>query len=424
MAASSKKPKRIGDTQARILVPSRRKDGGLLSRELRAEWESKAREQMEKLFLGTTPSQVHGAFQHKDGRCTREEITVLSSSCSRKKLNDKSARKELTDFAAELCAALGQESVFVGWGEVSYLVSRSFDNKDVPVVTFSSLSPPSQIVHLTMGWAGIDAPEKILQVLSLDGWTSPAEDSVEAKAQPWRLCGSIQEKTGERRAWAWLGDRSDLREGLANLKGDGPKEGDLVFSHGDPHYLEVSLVSARKLIGPRDLRLSHGQLNPVTRHLLFRILRREWGLLETDLKRKPLDQVFFPRLQSLRAAVEMEILSRMSHTEVGEHASTSIEKRPSRKVKKGKTARASAADKAFRESVLVVGRMMFLRFLIQKEWIPGGLERLNQQCRALGDDFYSKWIVPLWFDGLNQPEDQRSSITIERFGKDLPDLPP
>jgi hypothetical protein len=412
----------IGNTSVRLLVPSRRQDGGVINAELRAEWDSKARSLMGTLFGGTTPSHVQGAYQHDDGRCTREEVTVLTSSCSKESLSNATVKRTLINFATAMCGALGQESVFVGWGEDSYVVSLEYNKDDVPVIQFCSLNAHSQIVHLTMGWAGINEPEKILQVLSLDGWTAPDEDSAEAKATPWRLCGLLQEEKGERRAWAWLGGRSTLKGALASLHDSGPREGDLVFSQGEPHYIEVSLVGSKKLIGPRDLRLSHGQLNPVTRHLLFRMLRREWDLFESDLKRKPLDQMFFPRLQSLRAAVEKEILVRTSLHQGGVDRAPSGGRKPARKAKKQKASHDSAEDVAFRESVLVVGRMMFLRFLIQKGWIPGGLEKLKSQCRALGDDFFSEWIVPLWFDALNQPEEQRTPATAERFGKDLPYL--
>jgi hypothetical protein len=409
---------RIGDTQVRLLVPSRRKDGGVVDRELRAEWESRARSLLEDCYGGATPSYVHGSYQD-EGRTTREEITVLTAACSRQSLEDDDRKKTLTEFAAQMCRGLGQDTIFLGWGDESYIIKRDFQYGDVPVLRFTDLPQGSQIVHLTLGWAGISAPDKILQVLSLDGWTiPPPQDSA---AGPWRLCGILHEAT-DRRAWAWMGDQSGLKAAFAESPTPGPRPGDLIFSHGRPHYLEVSLVKKQGLLGPRDLRLSHGQLNPVTRHLLLRMLRREWDALQVDLRRKPLDQRFFPKLQKLRAAVEAQFLTRTDGAATPAQSMPSASS-PQPKKKKGKKSKPTAAEEqAFRESVLVVGRMMFLRFLMQKGWIPGGTEALQAQALRLGDDFYSQWITPLWFDVLNVPEAERDAAVGRRFGSGFPYL--
>ena len=115
---SSNEP--VGSTSVRILVPSRRKDGGIVCRELRAEWEGKARAQLETPpFHGATPSAVIGSFVHDDGRVTREEITILASICHTEVLGDQPARRRILGFARDLCRALGQESIFVGWGDTA-----------------------------------------------------------------------------------------------------------------------------------------------------------------------------------------------------------------------------------------------------------------------------------------------------------------
>jgi len=305
MTTAPQEPYHIGDTQVRILVPSRRQDGKVLDGELRSDWDSRARSKMTELFFGFTPSHVHGAFQHDDGRCIREEITVLTSGCSRATLLEADKKKELLLFAADMCGALGQESVFVSWGDDCYTIAKEYNRDHVPVAQFMSLSPQSQLKHLTMGWAGIDSPGKILQVLSLDGWTQqPVTEEVAARQLPWKLCGVLEEQAGSRRAWAWLSDPAGLKEAVSAKGADGPRDGDLVFSHGEPHYLEVYSVSGNRLIGPRDLRLSHSQFNPVTRHLLLRLLRREGAAFTADLRRRPLVQRFFPKHQTLRGSIE------------------------------------------------------------------------------------------------------------------------
>jgi hypothetical protein len=404
----------LGDTTVRLLVPSRRQDGGVVSSELRAEWESRSRSRLETLFGGATPTTVIGAFQHHDGRCTREQIVVLSAACSRETLLAEKKRQEVLTFAGEMCAALGQESIFVGWGDQSYVVSEAFDPNEVPVIRFLSLPPATQIPHLTMGWAGIDASTKVLQVLSLDGWTLPSDDESRKFSQgAWTLCGVLHDAGNIRRAWAWSGDIAGLKAEFTRKTIAGPASGDLVFLAGKPHYLNFALVTDKRLAGPRDLRLSHGQLNPVTRNLLLRILRREWNELELDLRRKPLDQRFFPQLQRLRSAVENELRNQLPST-------ASAGGGPKKRTKKQAPSTPSGSSptlSAFRESVLIVGRMMFLRFLIQKQWIPGGMDWLKQEFNRRRDAFFSDSIIPLWFDVLNRPESERTpDVAKAHFG--------
>jgi len=82
----------------------------------------------------------------------------------------------------------------------------------------------------------------------------------------------------------------------------------------------------------------------------------------------------------------------------------------------------AAEEQAFRQSVLIVGRMMFLRFLIQKGSMPGGMETLRRESNRLGDAFFAKWLTPLWFDVLNVPEGERPTPVTDQFGPGFPYL--
>lgn len=401
----------IGRSTVRIYVPSRRKDGGILSTEKCEEWKSKTQRALEiSPFGGSTPTVVLGSFVHEDGRITRENITVLSSSCSFETLEDEVAKRRIFSFAEELCKAMGQESIFVAWGDQAYLVSEDFDLTDVPIIRFDDLSPEAQLRHLTMGWGGIDQPSKVLQVLSLDGWMlPPSEHSQETEASSPALRAVLPEQSGARRAWSWHGDLAGLKDSRKRWSREhDPKPGDLVFLTSRAEYLDVVMVTGSGLAGPRDLRLSHGQLNPVTRHLLFRILRRDFAGLEADLTQKPLDQRFFPRLRELRAAVENALL------DAAPSAAPRKKRTPERKTKTPK--KDSASQKAaYRTSVLVVGRMMFLRFLAQKGWLPKGVDGLVGAYAAHGEKFFEHYVIPLWFDVLNTPADKRSDEARARF---------
>lgn len=106
----------IGNQKVRIIVPSRRADGQILAEELRLEWEGKTRAVLEALFEGATPEKFVGSYTHPDGRVTREEITVLWSAVSGDGLTPE-RKVTVLRFAGELCGALGQQCVYVGWGK-------------------------------------------------------------------------------------------------------------------------------------------------------------------------------------------------------------------------------------------------------------------------------------------------------------------
>lgn len=386
----------LGTRAVRIFVPSRRRDGGIVQAELRREWRSRAISQLEtRPFGGATATDVVGSYVHPDGRVTREDVAIVSTSCDGTILADHDARQRILRFGQDLAQALGQDSVFVGWGDLAHVVSKGFDLDAVPVTPFTQLTPDDQMRHLTMGWGGIETANRILQVLSLDTWTEPPPQS----ADGFLVLRAVLRGEVTRKAWSWSGEqqldvegatrkmREKLRAERRQWKSDDmPRAGDLVFAQSRTKYLDLYLVTASGLAGPRDLALSHGQLNPVTRELLLRVLRREWEGLERDLLQKPLDQVFFPKLRTLQQRLAEDL------KDLGER-------------------------EAFRTSVLLIGRMMFLRFLAQKgeHWLPGGLDGLLKAWNTHGDRFFERYIQPLWFDVLDCEPEQRKPKVRDAF---------
>lgn len=364
-------------------------------------------------FGGSTSEKALGSFVHDDGRITREEITKVSSACAHSTLSDEQARARILNFAKELSSKLGQESVLVGWGDRAFVVSEAFELDSVAILRFAELSPEAQSKHLTMGWGGIDRPEKILQVLSLDGWTLPQGDALDVSG-PLSLRAVLQEEGGARRAWSWPGALSELKAALGEKITRGlAREGDLIFLRSEDDYLDMVMLQGGGVKGPRNLRLSHGQLNPVTRDLLRRVLMREWDGLAQDLAQKPLDQRFFPQLQKLRDAIEKAVLA------IGNELPTEASRTRVRKLNVTPAERERAP---FRTSVLVVGRMMFLRFLAQKGWLPGGVDGLVEAQRRHGDHFFAEHVLPLWFDVLNTPVAERTPTVRAQFSDEYPYL--
>jgi hypothetical protein len=406
----------LGTTAVAILIPSRRKDGGFVDPELRREWQSKAREQLEsRPFGGASPTEMVGSYVDSDDqRVTREDVTVLSCACGQATVDDQQAKARILAFAHELCAALGQDSVFVRWGDEAILVQASFNLADVRVMPFNTFPDSEQPRLATLGWAGLPRADKILQLLSLDTWTLPDESRAPDESGL-SLVAVLHEDGSKRRAWSLAGSGGTLRSVLPELRRSARMSpGDLVFADARDNCIEVVLVTPTGLAGPHGLRKSHGQLNPVTRQLLLRILRRQWGELEEGLSQKEVTFEFFPKLQQLREHVNAAALRLYETPPVAVPA-------------RGKKAKAplplistiSPERKAFRQSVLVVGRMVFLRFLAQKGWIPGGVDELVGAYERYGDTYFKDYIQPLWFHVLNTPVAERSPDIRAQFSDEF-----
>lgn len=407
----------IGNQKVEILIPSRRQDGQLLDEELVCLWDGKARQELDTLFGGCTPTTVDGSFVHADdGRVTRERIVKLTSSCEMEKIQDKGLQDQLFEFAKKLCKALGQEKIFIGWGNSSFLIEEKFDNSDVSVIRYKNLSNDSKDKFLTLGWGGIDSPGKIRQVLSLDGWTLDQNEGGAPVNEYFKLAAKLIEPTEVvRRAWVFNGELSDLASKKKFAKHrDILKAGDLVFSHGESDYILFGLVTNHQILGPKKLQQSQVRLNPVTGYFLNQILKRDWDGLMQSLAEKTLDRRFFPLLQKLRENVQAAI-EKNHPLELTEETAKEITPKSQLKKRKAKE-RITVTSQAFRQSVLLTGRMMFLRFLAQKKgWLEGGSDALIEAFDSYKDDYFSQYIAPLWFDVLNVPEDKRSQDIRHKF---------
>lgn len=383
---------RLGRSVARIIIPSRRIDGRLLEPDLRKEWDGRARFELEEIFGGSTPRDELGSYAHSDGRVTREEITVLEASTSLEKLRSTEGLRRFLDFGNEICKALGQERIFIGWGDDSYLVGAKFNTADISTIEFKQLRAEEQPKFLYMGWGGVNHPAKIRQLLSLDGWGDPTGDQLNFDG-----ISCVAELAEDKPIRAWASDSTwDQFEKASKkaIKSGILKDGDLVFTQSRENYLAFGAVSGGLMLGPKELAITHAQMNLVTRELLLAILHREWDLLRSYLSQKPLNEDFFPKIQSIQAKLEA-------------HCRKTLRK------------------EAFRFSVLVVGRMMFLRFLIEKGWIDAKMDVLTacfESNRKNGENFFEKTIRPLWFDGLNTPASERPNDKVPKALGKIPYL--
>lgn len=408
-------PGRVGTTSVCILIPSRHKNGGILGKELRNSWLSRAQSELSTPpFGGCTPENVIGNYRHDDGRVTREDVVRLKSGCDENLLQNVDAKSRIFEFGRSLCSNLAQECVLISWGKDTYLVSGE-NNEDVGVIRFTDLSKESQVKYLSLGWAGITGPEQILQLLSLDGWIGCEDKNREGSGceHDLKRVATLGEGDATRGAWILRGSLNS--PGKQWFRSHKVRQGDLIFfarersQEATENVILVAMYNGRGLDGPRDLLCSHGQINPVTRQTLLRILRREWGELRKLLKQKPLDQGFFPELKRLQSDVEKTLYNKLlAIPNLGKRKKSELEK--------------AVTETAFKYSILIVGRMMFLRFIVQKGWLPGGVTGLADAFHQYNDLFFKGYIQSLWFHVFNKPVNQRSDDVRRVFSDDYPYL--
>ncbi|MCS6798717.1 MAG: Eco57I restriction-modification methylase domain-containing protein [Myxococcota bacterium] len=402
----------LGTASVRLFVPSRTRHGAVIDSEIVQSWLSRACQRLERLFGGASPVAITGSFTHDDGRITREQIRVVESKTSADRLLAQELRADLATFASEMCSHLHQECVMFTWGDAAYLVHADAAARGPATLRFAQLEERSQLKHLTMGWASIDRPGRIAQLLSLDQWrpVGTVADTDPHEGPRWVLRAVLDdpEARRERRAWSWEAGADTLhawRDSLRRRARQGrdgsaarPADGDLLFLPSrEQDAIDVALLTSNGPVGPRTLRCRHNHLVPVTRHLLLRMLRREWGELEADLEQRALDRSFFTEISHLRERIERE--ARASLRQSTGHAAAP----------RARGSQSEANRRAFRFSVRTVGRMVFLRFIAQKGWLPGGVDGLRTAFDRVRRDFYVRFVRPLWHEILHRPPAERPS---------------
>ena len=64
-------------------------------------------------------------------------------------------------------------------------------------------------------------------------------------------------------------------------------------------------------------------------------------------------------------------------------------------------------EEANLEAQILLGRMMFLKFLEQKKWLENDAQYLAKRFRVARGDYYTLVLTPLFFDILNIPPEKR-----------------
>jgi hypothetical protein len=369
----------MGDQMVRFLIPSRRKDKLLLNPQLILEQKAKVQAYFQNAFGGTSPEEPPrvGTWRHADGSVTREEIWAIEATASLEKLHDPEIRKGIADLAARVCREMSQDGIFFSLGEEGFLVDDKGSNRRAPVIRFKQLDPATQDKMIHLGWIGIRKPSSILQILSLDGWIKPDERIERDGAF---LLARHPKGQGGNHAWAEPNPNYAWKKGILKHK-------DLLFSPID-NGLAVRLHFAGRIVGPKNLYFSDTGANLKTHLLLKYLLGEEWGSLSDWLNRNEIGNTFFEGYRSL--------LNKLYHL----------------LVKTG-----SFQGEEFNYAHLLLGRLMFLKYLEQRGWLGGDLHYLDRHFRNR-ENIYRKVLAPL-FQELNRPKEEGPNREIPFLGGGL-----
>lgn len=360
----------FGDAQVALFLPSRYQEGSPIPPDVIDKAAAKISTFLSREYGGATHVQkALGSYQHDDGRVISETINRIYSAVKTEIIADDKKREQLFVLAAEVAAELRQESMAVEWGKALLGIDKASDRKATKRIAFSALTKNTQEEFARIALRQVDDIAHIGTLLSLDGWTQVSEQIGNDL--------SLVATKGGRKAVISAG-RFDYqrRRQCADLVGDR----DYVFDKDD-QAIRIWMKRGASLSGGRHVLWLKGD-RPISRSSIVATMAllgsKYVDKIENILDRQSLTKSFFREYQGLR--------DRIAALLVGQG------------FKQGD---------ANLEAQILLGRMMFLKFLEQKGWLENDASYLAKRFRMARGDYYTHELAPLFFDILNVPSEKR-----------------
>lgn len=365
-----------------IFVPSRYASGQPIPSEVCQNQVRLVAGALAQLFGGATAEQIEnnsknltGTFVHtvdKSDRFVDEDIRRVWTGVEAGALSDEAKRTAVLAEAIRLQNALLQESILVEWGS-TILLTPTLKQPDVPF-TFSSFSKGGQERFALMAWSRVKRPFDLAGVFSLAGWSFPAEaGDVPDFAVPSSTRSPIAwEKAGTQRvAWHWTGTAPPAETQLKELATD-----HLLVMAAPDARLRVWLRTKQGIAGSREIPLATED-RPTSR------LAIEFAVALLDGQ----SSVPLPELLNAEGATGRfykEIRDRIGAI--------------------SRALKSSLQESSAATAQRLIGRLMFLRFVEEKGWLPKNTLRSLYERKKGG--FYRDALQPL-FRLLNTLETER-----------------
>jgi hypothetical protein len=367
------------DRRVSIFVPSRYGSGQPITPSDRDNQIRYVSGVLARAFGGATAEEIThrsqrvlGTFQHKvdtSERFVDEGVQRVWAGATKKHVNDPAILNVVTEEACRLARALGQECVLYEWDrEIRFTPSHKSNRHQV---RFSDFDRQQQEEFALMAWHRVEDPESLCGVLSLAGWQYPNEPEERISIRPDAARIAWTGDSDLRTAWEWLGTAAP---GDEEIKQFAP--GDLLVMKAPEARLRVWLRSKEGCAGPREFPLAT-ETRPAARiSIEFAI-----ALLEGDSR------------FSLQELLDAEGVTSRFYREIRDQidAVTTAVSRSHLMSPSGFAQR-------------LMGRLLFLRFMEEKEWLPRN--RLRDGWKTHGKDYYRSFLLPL-FHTFDTPSKDR-----------------
>jgi hypothetical protein len=307
---------------------------------------------------------VLGTFQHKvdtSERFVDEGVQRVWAGATKTHVNAPATLNAVTEEACRLARALGQECVLYEWDrEIRFTPSQESHPHHV---RFSDFDRQQQEEFALMAWHRVEDPESLCGVLSLAGWQYPKEPADRNSARPKAARIAWTGDTDLRTAWEWL---ETVAPGDEEIEQFIP--GDLLVMKAADARLKVWLRTKEGYAGPREFPLAT-ETRPAARiSIEFAI-----ALLGGDCR------------FSLQELLDAEGVTSRFYREIRDQidaATTAASKSQ------------LMSPSGFAQRLL--GRLLFLRFIEEKEWLPRN--SLRDGWKTHCKDYYRSFLLPLFRD--------------------------
>lgn len=358
-----------GDAQVALFLPSRYQEGDPIPPDLIEKAAAKTSAFLSKEFGGATHIQhALGSYQHGDSRVIEEKINRIYSAVNREIIADDVKRQLLLELAAEIATDLRQESIAVEWGQALYGVEKTSDRRATKRIAFTALSQATQEDFARIAIRQVENLAHIGTLLSLDGWDQASKQTGDLL---------LVATKGTRKAFISI-NKLDYQK--RRLHADLVADRDYVFDQ-DEQAIRIWMKRGFALSGGRRV-LWFKKDAPITRSSIvatMALLGSEYvDKIENIIDRQALTKSFFKEYQGLRDRIAV-LLQKQGYKQ----------------------------GEANLEAQILLGRMMFLKFLEQKKWLENDTQYLTKRFRGAGGDYYAHELTPLFFDILNVPPEKR-----------------
>ena len=362
---------KYGDTQVAILLPSRYKEGDPIPPELCEKAASDISTFLSREFGGATGiAHAVGSFKHDDGRIISETVRRIHTAVSADVLQDDTIRRTIFEFAGDIAVSLHQESIGVEWGPEFHCVGKPLAGGPARRIPYDALSLHSQEEFARIAIRQVGEMEDLATLLSLDGWKK-------AERAPDDGLKLIATK-GSRKAFV---SETSLSYPLRRQHAELVAERDYVFDRDEEKAIRIrmkrgpTLSGGRNVLWPQD----DGQISRSSMIATMALLGSKYvDKIENIIDRQALTKSFFREYQGLRDRIAA-LLQKQSYKQ----------------------------GEANLEAQILLGRMMFLKFLEQKGWLADDAHYLAKRFRAAHVDYYARELATLFFDILNVPPEKR-----------------